>query len=609
MTQTPGSVNRSTVAITPSAQTGPERNPILDDRSQEWCRWQFSVLPEVQSLVLFYPVTEASSPQSQRKIAAWPPQTQADSLEPLVAKAWQQKKCLSGRLQARDGGVESCCLAIPLPASAPEKVAMVVTSATATSTHQAIRQLVEWGSYWLLRTTTVPNEQSVSAAVQSLAQTVALHESVQASCEELVARIADYLNCECVSIGFSMRQAVTCRAVSDAPKFDSRMALVNAIENAMDESIEQQCSVGTSINQSTITRSHDHLRSASGGLSCFSVPIYLKDQILGAITVLGPEEGSETDGVAWLEKVADAVAPVLNLQLLEERTVIQRLRLQTLERWRDFTGREHTGRQLTAMAVTLFFLGSLVVPGTHRVAARASLEGSDKQVITAPTTGFVLEAGARAGDTVQQGDVIARLDDRELLVKQRQWQAEIDKLEKSYSQALAESDRTQLSLLRAQRAEYRAELDLVQQQLERIVIKAPFSGVLVAGDLSQQLGAPVEAGETLFEITSLDSWRLLVDVDEHAVADIKTGQSGFLRLASMPDHGYAMTVREIMPVALSRDGETVFRLEAMIDEHDERLRPGMQGVAKIDVGQSPYLWIWTHRFFKRLRIWFWSLGL
>lgn len=574
-----------------------------------WCHWQFNVLPDARWLSLYSTCFEDNAPTLGTNVAAWPVGTRTDSLRPLAAKALLQKKCLSGRVQDRDGPGEGICLAIPLPINEPLFVALVLTDNLATASQQAIRQLIEWGSYWLLEKQPSQTEQAKYAAAQALAQTVALHESLDASCEELVARLADTLNSECVSIGFIVRENVVCKAVSDAPRFDVRMALINAIESAMDEAVEQQTSVGSSLQLVAPGHSHEHLRSVTSGRDCYTVPIKFKETILGAITVMGVSEGASREDVAWLEHVAEAAAPVLNLQLRENRSLLQRVQMRLLESWRAFSGREHTGRQLVAMVALLVFIGSLLFTGTHRVAARASLEGSDKQMITAPTTGFVLEAVARAGDTVEQGDVIARLDDRELLVKQRQWHAEIDKLEKAYSQALAESNRTELSLLRAQRAEFNAELALVEQQLERNVIKAPFSGVLVAGDLSQQLGAPVEAGETLFEITSLDSWRLLVDVDEHEVADIETGQSGYIRLASMPDHGYAMTVREIMPVALSRDGETVFRLEATITEQDERLRPGMQGVAKIDVGRSPYLWLWTHRLVKRARIWLWSIGL
>ena len=34
-------------------------------------------------------------------------------------------------------------------------------------------------------------------------------------------------------------------------------------------------------------------------------------------------------------------------------------------------------------------------------------------------------------------------------------------------------------------------------------------------------------------------------------------------------------------------------------------RPGMSGLAQIDAGDRPILWIWTHRLVDRLRMWWW----
>jgi hypothetical protein len=36
------------------------------------------------------------------------------------------------------------------------------------------------------------------------------------------------------------------------------------------------------------------------------------------------------------------------------------------------------------------------------------------------------------------------------------------------------------------------------------------------------------------------------------------------------------------------------------------LRPGMEGVAKIDIGRRRLIWIWTHSLFDWLRVWTWQ---
>ena len=36
------------------------------------------------------------------------------------------------------------------------------------------------------------------------------------------------------------------------------------------------------------------------------------------------------------------------------------------------------------------------------------------------------------------------------------------------------------------------------------------------------------------------------------------------------------------------------------------LRPGMEGIGKINAGREPMVWIWTHEIIDWLRLWFWS---
>ena len=49
------------------------------------------------------------------------------------------------------------------------------------------------------------------------------------------------------------------------------------------------------------------------------------------------------------------------------------------------------------------------------------------------------------------------------------------------------------------------------------------------------------------------------------------------------------------------------RVEARLDRRDLKLRPGMEGVGKINAGEQSYAWIWTHRLsdWLRLQIWTW----
>src|SRR4029434_57004 len=101
-------------------------------------------------------------------------------------------------------------------------------------------------------------------------------------------------------------------------------------------------------------------------------------------------------------------------------------------------------------------------------------------------------------------------------------------------EALAKHDRNSFAVLEPQIRQAESQLALAEEKLARARIIAPFDGIVVSGDLSQMLGSPVEKGKTLFEIAPLDSYRLIIQVDERDVRYIAVGQSGTPALAGTP---------------------------------------------------------------------------
>ena len=56
----------------------------------------------------------------------------------------------------------------------------------------------------------------------------------------------------------------------------------------------------------------------------------------------------------------------------------------------------------------------------------------------------------------------------------------------------------------------------------------------------------------------------------------------------------------------TKQGKNTFRVEARLLESHDRLRPGMKGVAKIEIGPRRKIWIWTHEAFDWLRLALWN---
>jgi hypothetical protein len=81
-----------------------------------------------------------------------------------------------------------------------------------------------------------------------------------------------------------------------------------------------------------------------------------------------------------------------------------------------------------------------------------------------------------------------------------------------------------------------------------------------------------------------------------------------LVLASLPGQAFELKTERVLSAAVAEEGRNYFRVEAALDKDAARLRPGMEGVAKVDVGEASLLWVWTHRMTDWLRrtAWEWA---
>ena len=73
-----------------------------------------------------------------------------------------------------------------------------------------------------------------------------------------------------------------------------------------------------------------------------------------------------------------------------------------------------------------------------------------------------------------------------------------------------------------------------------------------------------------------------------------------------PGKPLPLVVERVTPVATADDGRNFFRVEARLEGPTPALRPGMEGVAKIEVGERRLIWIWTHSLVDWLRLWIWT---
>jgi RND family efflux transporter MFP subunit len=298
---------------------------------------------------------------------------------------------------------------------------------------------------------------------------------------------------------------------------------------------------------------------------------------------------------------------LLDIKRKDDRWLIQKAG-DSLRRYaQKLTGPRHTILKLISFGLLATLIFFSVVNGDFRVTADARLEGVVQRALAAPLAGYIAEANVRAGDIVAAGDVLFTLDDRDLWLERLKWDSQKLQYRREYSEAVALHERAQASVLAAQVEQAEAQIALIEEQLQRVQVRAPFAGIVVSGDLSQSLGIPVERGDVMFELAPLDAYRVILQVDERDIGEIAVGQQGQLALTGLPGEKLPIVIERVTPVATAEEGQNFFRVEAaLVQETSPLLRPGMEGVGKVEIDRRKLIWIWTYKIVFWIRMFFWS---
>lgn len=202
----------------------------------------------------------------------------------------------------------------------------------------------------------------------------------------------------------------------------------------------------------------------------------------------------------------------------------------------------------------------------------------------------ILELTVNVGDRINKGDIIARLDDRDIRAKENEALAALAGATAQANRATIDAQR--ISSLYKQEAATRENLDNVQAQtkttqatvyqaqsavnevrtyLDDTVLRAPFSGVIVSklketGDM----GLP---GESIVTMQTAQDMRLEVSVPSHCATRLETGMEVKIRIDSLNEEVFGK-IDEIAPEV---DSQTRSQLIKIKLPELEGLQPGYFG--------------------------------
>ncbi len=496
-----------------------------------------------------------------------------------------------------DPRLTAICAPVARPGLRSDAVCVVLVQVDHIEYLTAMAQLVaSYLTLWHYRDSSHQSERDAihAAAMVELLSRIHTCDSLQPACYELVNELQAFLGCQQIAVSFGKQPTGRwrVRAVSGLAEVDPRSELVRTIVDVMHEAvIHNELSVWPPPDhRRQAMLAHEKLAELSDAGCVVSVP--LRDtagQAVGACVLLGSADFAHaTSQIDMLRAVAPHLAIALEAVRRQEQGWLTRM-AQTFWRQR-LTSKS---RLIVAALVTAIFV--LMLPIPYRISGDVRLQPVMRRVVAAPFPSLLERAAVEPGDVVVAGQVLALLDGRELRAELAGLLAEYERTETERHVALAKHDaaaarQTQLTLERLA-----LRIQLFRERAANLEIKSPIDGVVLSGDLKKAEGIPVTTGQLLFEIGPLDQLLVEVAIPDEDISFVKTASAARLRLTADPFAERHIALHRIHPEAAIVDSENVFLAEALVENTDGHLRPGMRGTAKISGPQRPIIWILLHR--------------
>jgi RND family efflux transporter MFP subunit len=270
-----------------------------------------------------------------------------------------------------------------------------------------------------------------------------------------------------------------------------------------------------------------------------------------------------------------------------------------------------------------FATASLTFPSRANAVLTASgyVVAQQKAAVASKGTGRLVYLGVEEGDKVRKGEVIARLEDQDVvaaLVKSRAdlAVAQADSVDATrtlertttlYRSGLAsraELDAAQgrFDRVRATIDSYRASVLGAEVSLENTLIRAPFDGTVLTknadvGEVVSPFAASQNSRAAVVTMADMSSLQVEADVSESNITRVSVEQPCEVVLDAYPEKRYPARVHKIVPTA-DRTKATVLTKVSFV-ERDDRVLPEMSakvtflssGSSDTLAGSSPLLMI------------------
>ncbi|MEM7586578.1 MAG: efflux RND transporter periplasmic adaptor subunit [Acidobacteriota bacterium] len=204
-----------------------------------------------------------------------------------------------------------------------------------------------------------------------------------------------------------------------------------------------------------------------------------------------------------------------------------------------------------------------------------TLEAENEVDLVARTAGPIVELAAEEGMTVRKGQVLARIDDREVRAQLEVSKVRLEETQLAYERAkqLHSSELVSQETLDQALANYQSaqgDTERLKVQMEYTEISAPFSGLIVQRYV--KFAQHLANGAQLFRLSDFDPLLAPIQVPERELPRLRVGQAARIEVEAWGDESFRAKVLRLSPVVDAATGTIRVTLEV---QGRGKLRPGM----------------------------------
>ncbi len=421
------------------------------------------------------------------------------------------------------------------------------------------------------------------------------------------------LGCEQVALGVPYHRRIKPLSISGLDDIAKQSTGVRHLRAAMEECLDAgeviACQNQTDWSTDNVIRSyrlHQQWRAAAKEDAVVSIPLREGEDLVAVLSMRRRSDQPFTEEL--IEQIRAHVEPfAAALRLLHEanRGLARHVADSVAAAGKSLTTPGRFGRKIIVLLALATVAWTAIGTVDYELSVPCVVRPQQTRHIAAPFEAVLVAAAVIQGDHVQRGDVLCRFNADELQQQRAELLAEIDVFERERDRAMAQDDPVNVQLALANQNLSRAKLAIVETRISRCLVTAPIDGVVVAGDLRKRIGGVLPIGEPLFEIAPLEGWMIELEVPETDTDELAPGLTGRFASHARPEQAQPLRIERIRPRTEVRELRNVCLAEASANLPHSWMRPGMEGVARIDVGRRRVWWVGAHRVLDYLRLKLW----